>query len=132
MCIRDRASYLAFRFEQARIQTGAVKGPPDVLMLTDLRDMIRYFRFEPRRNMPIEELDWMRSVARLYPSAGIIHKLTAALAWNQQPEESRLWLKRLCKMVRPEECAAVKAAWVRMALTDPEIRAIPWPDANSR
>lgn len=130
--LRVEASYLAFRFEQARIQIGTPKGAPDVLMLTDLRDMIRYFRYEPRRNMPIEELDWMRSVARLYPSAGIIHKLAAALAWNQQPEESSLWLKRLCKMVRPEECEAVKRFWARMALTDPEIRAIPWPEANSR
>jgi O-antigen ligase len=132
MAIRDYArvesSYRALRFEFADIPTSASREPPDVLVLTHLREMIRYARFEPHRNMSSEELAWMLSVARLYPSAGIIHKMAAALAWNHRPEEAQLWLRRLCKMTQPAACEAVRRAWAHQAVTDPEIRDVPWPE----
>ncbi len=124
---RVESSYLAFRFEQANIKTSAPRDPPDVLLLTDLRELIRYVRYEPHRNMSVEEIAWMLSVAELYPSAGVIHRLAAALAWNQRPEEAALWLQRMCKMIPPEECEAVGRAWAAQALNDPQVRAIQWP-----
>jgi O-antigen ligase len=124
---RVETSYLALRFEHANFQISAPKEPPDVLLLTQLREMIRYSRFEPHRGMSSDELDWMLSVANLYPGAGIVHKLAAALAWNGHPEESQLWLRRMCKMVPAEQCDAVRKAWANQALSDPDIRAVPWP-----
>ena len=130
--LRVEASYLAFRFEQAQLRAPNSAGPPDVLLLDQLQAMITYFRFEPHKNMSVAELNWMRQVAALYPSGGIVHKLAAALAWNGQPDESRLWLQRLCKMVRPDECESVRRAWAFQSQTDPDIRAIPWPDLKQK
>ena len=129
---RVESSYLALRFEFANLQSAAPKEPPDVLVLTHLREMIRYARFEPHPGMSEAELKWMLGVANLYPSAGIIHKLAAALAWNGRPAEARLWLARMCKMVHPGQCEAVRSAWANQALNDPLIRAIPWPASEAR
>ena len=123
---RVEASYLALRFEFANFQTSRPKEPPNVLLLTQLREMIRYSRFEPYRGMTNEEIEWMLSVASLYPGAGIIHKLAAALAWNHRPEEAQLWLRRMCKMVPAEQCDAVRQAWINQALNDAELKAVFW------
>lgn len=128
---RAEASMQVLRFEWAGINVPGPKGPPDVLLLTQLRDIITYARFEPGRGMSPESLQWMRTVVSLYPSAGSIHKLAAALAWNQQPEEAQVWLRRMCRVGPVLECEAVRRAWTRQALTDPQIRAVPWPEKRS-
>lgn len=125
---RVENSYLALRYEFANIQTDLPKDPPKVLLLNHLREMIRLARFEPHRNMSREELDWMLSVSNLYPSAGVIHKLAAALVWNQRTEEAQLWLERMCLMVNPLQCEAVNKAWENQGLNDPQIRSVAWPN----
>jgi hypothetical protein len=80
--------------------------------------------------MSSDELNWMLSVANLYPGPGIVHKLAAALAWNGRPEDAQLWLRRMCKMVPAEQCDAVRKAWVNQAVNDPDIRAAPWPETD--
>lgn len=130
LCVE--ASYQTLRFEWANIRTTAPKQPPEVLLLTQLRELIRYARFEPRAGMSADELNWMRSVAGLYPNAGTIHKMAAALVWNQRPEEAQLWLRRMCKVVHPFQCEAIRRAWANQALNDPQIRAVPWPETEKR
>ena len=125
--LRVEPNYLAFRFEQANIKTPGPKTPPEVLLLTDLQELIKYLRYEPHQNMTTEELQWMDNVAQLYPSAGIIHKVAAAMAWNHRPDEASLWLNRMCRMVHPLECEAVQAGWIRHALQDEKIRAVKFP-----
>lgn len=125
---RVEASYLALRFEFANIRTNEPKEPPKVLVLNHLSDMIRFARFEPHKDMSPEELNWMLNVANLYPSAGVIHKLAAAMAWNDRPNEARLWLQRMCLMVNAAQCEAVRQAWANQALNDPLIREISWPE----
>lgn len=131
MVIRDysrvESSYLALRFEFANLPTAASREPPDVLLLTHLRELIRYARYEPHPGMSDEELAWMQSVANLYPSAGNIHKLAAAMAWNKRPDEAQLWLRRMCSMVARDQCEAVRLGWARQAANDPKIRDVPWP-----
>jgi hypothetical protein len=124
---RVESSYLALRFEFANLATSAPRKPPDVLLLTHLRELIRYARYEPRPGMSDEELAWMVSVVNLYPSAGNIHKLAAAMAWNERPDEARLWLRRMCSLVARDQCEAVRQAWARQATNDPQIRDVPWP-----
>ena len=123
------ASYSALRFELANIKTNASAAAPSVLILTNLRDLITYVRFEPYAGMSPQELAWMRGVATQYPSSGIIHKYAAALAWDGQVEESQLWLVRLCKVVPPLECAAVRRQWIEHSKFDASWRAVKWPDS---
>ena len=123
---RVEAGYQALRFEWARIKTETRGGPPDVLLLTQWREFIRFARFDPTSGMSADDLEWMRQVTSTYPSTGGFHKLATALAMNQQPQEATLWLKRMCKIVSESQCAAVKVAWENQSLQNPTIAAVPW------
>ncbi len=125
--VRIEASYQALRFEWANIRTNASRDPPDVLVIDQLRDLIAFSRFEPGGGMSAEQLDWMRHVASLNPSAGVIHKLAAALVWNGQPDEATLWLRRLCAVASRNQCNVIKNAWQKQSESDPRIAAVPWP-----
>jgi hypothetical protein len=132
LLIRDYAriepSYQSLRFEWARIKTQNRGSPPDVLLLTQWQEFVRFARFEPSSSMSPSELEWMRQVTRAFPSAGHFHKLAAALAMNQHPEEARQWLKKLCKLVSEGQCQAVKNAWASQSLQNPNIAAVSWPN----
>lgn len=124
---RIEESYLILRFEEQGIQTSSSKEPPDVVLLTQWRDHIRYARFEPKAGLTKDELDWMRNVTGLFPNVAFFQKFATALALNQHPDEAGLWLQRMSKMVPEVHCLAMKKAWARQSTSNPEIAAIPWP-----
>ena len=130
LIIRDYArvepAYQKLRFEWAHVKTEPAN-PPDVLLLTQWRDFVRFVRFEPTKGIAPADLQWMRDVAALYPSAGFFQKLATALALNQHPKEASQWLSRLCQVVSTSQCASVKAAWVLQAKNSPEVADVRWP-----
>ena len=132
LIVRDYArvevSFQALRFEVARIRYEKRGEPPEVVLLTQWRESIRLARFEPTRGMSAEELDWMRIVAGAYPNVNALHKLAAALAMNSRPDEARLWLRRMCRVVPKSQCDAVETAWASQSKQDPHIAAVPWPN----
>ena len=132
LVIRDYAqvesSYQALRFEWARIKSVTRGSPPDVVLLNQWREFVRFARFEPTRGMSGDDLEWMRRVTRTYPGAGQFHKLAAALAMNQHPDEAGIWLRKMCKMVPESQCEAVKSAWADQSLDNFEMAAVLWPD----
>ena len=96
--------------------------------LPQWREFTRLARFEPTHGMSAEELEWMRKATSTFPNAGAFHKMAGALAMNQQPEESSVWLRKMCKIVSKDQCDAVKHAWAKQSLSDPDIAAVPWPN----
>lgn len=126
--LRVESSYLALRFEWAHVKTKTPGEPPEVLALDQLREYIRFARFEPTQGMNAHDLGWMRKVVGAYPNTGTIYNLATALALNQQPEEAQLWLKRMCKIVPQPECVAAKTVWVNKSLVNPDIAAVSWPN----
>jgi O-antigen ligase len=128
---RVEQSYQILRMEWESIKITMPVGPPEVLLLTQWRDYIGYARFEPKTGLTEEELDRMRNVTTLFPNIITLHKLATSLALNQQPEEARLWLARMCKVVPDAQCHAAKKVWAKQSLRSPEIAAIPWPDKTA-
>lgn len=124
---RVEPSYRALHMEWQGFQLTRPKVPPDVLLLTQWRDYIRMARVEPRAGLNADDLQAMRNGIALWPTIAILHKLATSLALNQQPDEARLWLQRMCKVIAPPDCAQVRKVWVRQSLKYPEIAAIPWP-----
>ncbi len=126
---RVEASYNTLRFEQARIGLGKnpVGKPPDVLVLTEFREWIRLARFEVRAGMSHEELDWMSSVTRAYPSATAVYRLAVALALNDQPDEALILLKKICKITHDVQCRKIQQAWQHESTRDPRRAAVKWP-----
>lgn len=77
------------RFESARI--GFLKSElpaPDVLVLSQLREFIRYARTEPRQGMTDDELDWMHKISHRYPYAPALFRYAVALALNNRADEA--------------------------------------------
>ena len=126
---RVEASYNAVRFELARIKVSnsSVKGPPEVLLLTQFHELIRFARVNPRPNMSASELQWMREVAVTFPSAGNLYSVATALALNKNPQEARIWLVKTCRVVDQRQCASIKTMWSSDAKKQPELALVAWP-----
>jgi len=126
---RVESSYQKLRFEQARI--GSVPAtPPDVLLLTQLREQIRFMRYQAKSGMSQQELSWAKQVARTYPGSGNLYKVAFALAINGSADEAQRWLEKVCKISSPEECDLIKRVWAADSLAYPLIAKVPWPGSN--
>ena len=127
---RVEASYQTLFLEWSRIKITIPVGPPDVLLLTEWRDVIKFARMEPKPGVDVAELAWMRNLTGLFPSGLNFHKLATVLALSEHPDEARLWLQRMCKTVSELECRDAKTIWAKQSLLHPEIAAISWPVKN--
>ncbi|MBX9818269.1 MAG: Wzy polymerase domain-containing protein, partial [Burkholderiaceae bacterium] len=105
--------------------------PPDVLLLTQWRDYIEFAQWRPHAGASHAELDRMHQITELFPSAMSIFQLASTLALNQQPDETRMWLRRLCKVVSADQCEKARILWAKQSLRYPEIAAITWPIAEN-
>jgi hypothetical protein len=124
---RVEASFQTLSMEWMHFKISSPVVPPDVLLLTQWRDYIELARLKPEAGVSQDQLDRLSAVVGLNPNFILFHKLATALAMNQRPQEARLWLQRMCKVVPGSQCAAVEKEWARQALVHPEIAAIPWP-----
>jgi O-antigen ligase len=125
---RIEASFQALRFELARIGTQPQGKPPEVVLLTQLRERIGFMRYEVKRGMTPAELDWLLKVINANPGGGVIYKAAKALALNGRPVEAQQWLSKICKVAVVEECDLIKRVWAQDARGDPLIAAAPWPN----
>ncbi|MNZ98869.1 hypothetical protein D3C78_1181740 [compost metagenome] len=78
--------YRLMRFESARI--GSLKAEqkaPDVVLLTQLREFLRFARTEAREGMSPSELGWMGKVVHRYPYPPSLFRYALALGLNRQP-----------------------------------------------
>lgn len=78
--------YRLMRFESARIGTLKAEQPaPDLVLLTQIREFIRFARVMPVEGMSGVELEWMRKVAHLQPHAPVLLRYALALGLNGKP-----------------------------------------------
>lgn len=126
--LRVESSFQTLRFELARIGTLPPGKPPEVVFLTQLRERIRFMRYEAKPGISSEELTWVLQVVNAYPGGGVLYKAATALALNNRPQEARQWLKRICKISSVEECDLIKRVWAQDALGNPLIAAVSWPE----
>ncbi len=122
-------SYTLLRLEQGLLGQGRppLGGPPDVWVLTNLREWIRVSRVKPKADMSQSELSDMETIAKHYPSLSAAYKLSVALALNGRPDEARAWLARICKFTDEKECRLAQKTWEKESPNDPRTAAIQWP-----
>ena len=123
--LRVETSFYGLRFEQRKIVTTIPSAPPEVLVLTQFRDYLIFARNVPRSGLDPRELNWMRELVNTIPSAHIMYKLAANLAMNEQPEEARAWLRRLCKTT--PSCESIRKVWEAESKSNRQLAAVPWP-----
>src|SRR5690606_7638097 len=77
------------RFETARIgDSKAERAAPDVVLLTQLREFLRFARTPATEGMDDEQLEWMRKVAHRYPYPPSLFRYSLALALNGRAQQA--------------------------------------------
>ncbi len=71
---------------------------PNIILLTQLRERIRFLRTQPEENMSQEQLDWMRKVTYRYADGINLYKYSQTLAINNQEKAAQYYLKTLNSM----------------------------------
>lgn len=123
-------SHRAARYEAARIGTLPIGDPPQVLLLTQLRDNINFMRYDVHAGMTQSDLDALASVATVYPGPGRAYKVARALALNGHPKEAGAWLQKICRITDPDQCALIQRVWSKDSEENESIAAAPWPALN--
>jgi hypothetical protein len=125
--LRVEQSYRVLLLEKARIQVLDDRAPPEVLVLTSLRDLIAVSRFEPTSGLAESKLRWMAEVVRTHPGAHNFAKVATALALNGRAAEAQQWVDTLCTIFPDRQCVAAADDWTSAARERPELRAVRWP-----
>ncbi|QEY61336.1 hypothetical protein FXN65_04455 [Metapseudomonas lalkuanensis] len=121
------------RFEMGRI--GGIKADhdaPDVVLLSQLREMIRLARTEVVGPVSPEELEWMRQVAYRYPYIPCLYRYSMALALNGSLDESIDVLLRLRSIYGEGDYQMVLAGLREEAVKKPALNALYQAIAVSR
>lgn len=87
------------RFESSNIGTlHAKQAAPDVILLSQLREQIRFIRTQPKENMTQEQLAWMKQITYRFSTSAALYRYAQALALNHQPELAKKYLLILEKL----------------------------------
>lgn len=125
--LKVEQSYRDLLYEKARLIGSYDREPPDVLVLTSLRDLIVFSRLEPSTGLPQAELKWMADVVLMHPGPHGMAKVAAALALNGRTGDAQQWVDRLCRIYFPAQCRAQAQDWAERAVRAPALRAVRWP-----
>ena len=129
--LRVESVFNATLVEKANAGTPRSLSLPEVLVLTDQREMFRLAQLDPLAKFDKKELSWMRAVVNTTPTNFGINQLATALAYNGQPEEARSWLQKLCRTSPEMQCANIKKAWLVLQQNSPLFAAVGWPEKSA-
>ncbi len=127
--LRMEADFQALRFER----TYKMRPPrkvPDTLVLSQLEAFIRLGRMSAKSGMRLAELSWMRDVTYVFPTRSNLFAYASALALNGFPEESRLMMMKMAKVMMPKEYEELGQLWADQGLQSDKLAAIRWPNAT--
>lgn len=123
-------SYNELRLENSRVLSKVPRLPPDVLLLTQLRDVIVVARLPAAPGMSAQQIRLVEGVALNYPSPANLLRWAAVLGQNGRPAEAGKWLTRLCELSRPDQCAYSKKNWLQLQNKSEILRSIAWPETE--
>ena len=124
---RVEAAYTSLQLERANIVNSRPAEPPEVLLLTDLREAHRFMKYEPVAGVSPVEIQWARDVTTVWPSPRSFMTLAILLGVNQHPHEARDWLIKMCRIVPRDQCEAAPARWAQARQLHPELATVDWP-----
>jgi O-antigen ligase len=130
MRIEDNVRTL--RMEVARIGTGRiVSEAPQLWLLTQWGDYLRFARIEPRAGMDSAEIEHMALVTRRFPYLRAQFDHALILGLNGRSDEAALMLRRLCNLHWPWECKRKLSEWRALAQQRyPQLQAVTLPEVR--
>jgi Virulence factor membrane-bound polymerase, C-terminal/O-Antigen ligase/Protein glycosylation ligase len=102
---------------------------PQVRLLDALREYHQFWRTPAKPGMTAAEVDWMRRVARRYPTPPAQLRFALAAGLNGRSEEAIRTLTVICHMHQAERCQEGRESWVAAKQQYEGLRAVPFPDA---
>ena len=122
------ADWALMRYQHARIGNLEVTQPPEAIVLTSLREFLRFSRTDAKSGMSAQDLEWMRRVSERYPYAAPMYKYALAQALNGRTAGYQLTLRRLCSMQTVASCESAKQDWAELTqYRFPQLAATPFP-----
>ncbi|MCM2345800.1 MAG: Wzy polymerase domain-containing protein [Acidovorax soli] len=115
------------RFERNRVGPSRNSKAPDLVMLTQLREFLRFLRLPLGVKVTPQQLDTMRIVTERFPSEGNHLVFAVAAGLSEQPEVARDALVRMCRIVPKEVCRNSLVTWKSLAAASPELLAVEMP-----
>ena len=106
-------SYYNWRFKNAGI--GLEKIPkdivPNVLVLNYFQEWIKLSQVDFDQPLSADDLNRLREVVGLKPTADGLYMLAVTLARNKQQDEASTILSKICKIADQTKCDILKKAW---------------------
>lgn len=126
-------SYNAWRFEVARIgiNNKSIGHPPEVLVLTHLRDWIRLSRLDTTKPINKDSIHWVSRVTEFKPSAEGLYRLATIMARNGEYCPVIRILPVICKITDPYVCTVLQTAWKVEVFNSKLPPALNWPVDSS-
>lgn len=122
------ADYRQMRYESIGIAPKSPRGTaPEVVLLTQQREFIRFARTEARENMEQSELRWMQRIAHRYPYSPSLLRYALALGLNHQPELAALELKKLIRLQPDGRYEETREVWSSLQEQFSQLADIPFP-----
>ena len=120
------SNFQAFQFERARIGTLPKREAPDVIVITQLRDFLKFARMDPRKGVGDVELQWMIDVTNTYPSPANMLNLIEFLVLNDKLNEAQKWMMRAQRVSSENQYKIIKTIWENKAKTNPVYNSVLW------
>lgn len=125
------ADWSLMRYQEARIGNIEVAEPPAALVLTGLRDFLKFSRSEAKSGMSDEALENMRRNSERFAYAAPMFKYALAQALNHRSEDAAITLQKLCSMQPRSVCMSAKKEWHDLARNrHPQLLQVDFPDAR--
>jgi hypothetical protein len=127
--LRVEDDFFSLRFEHQRLARPAPQAAPEVLVLTQLQDMVWLARVDPVRSHTELDLDRARRTTLLLPSLMAKYKLAAMYALAGQPERAQYWVVVMTRMNRLDArtVRSLQSRWQEQAATYPAMAQVEWP-----
>ena len=103
---------------------------PDVVLLDEPREYMRFWRTQARVGMTDAELAWMRKVVERNPAPPSLLRYAIAMGLNGRPNEAAQTLVQLCNMHRVSSCAEGRKSWGVAQERFAPLRSVPYPPAR--
>ena len=100
---------------------------PDVMLLDEPREYMRFWRTPARVGMNSEEIAWMRKVAERNPAPPTLLRYAVATGLNGQPDVAARTLVQLCNMHKTASCNEGRTSWAALGAQFPQLQDIPYP-----
>jgi hypothetical protein len=116
------------RFELRRVgKTPEGYSAPDLVLLTQLDELLKLGRIQPHPDMSARELERLGAGSRAFGWATLQLTYAAALGMNGKPQEASVQLRLLRDTYGPETYAQARQFFIGMQKAHPELASVRVP-----